>query len=206
MNAVTSTYEYIFREKGSKFIGFLFSCDSVEAFDKKLAELKSKYPDASHHCYAWRINPNNLKEFSSDDGEPSGSAGLPILNQLKSFEVINSGIVVVRYFGGTKLGKSGLIEAYGLSAKLCLESAELVKIIPVQIFELKYPYPEENLIHQLINSYQLNVQESEYLESIKLRIACPVNKATAFERELLGVQHRSISFEKLEKDFVEETN
>ncbi|MEX0719652.1 MAG: YigZ family protein [Balneolaceae bacterium] len=202
MNTINKTYEISFREKGSKFIGFLFSCDSEEAFGEKLEQLKAKYPDASHHCYAWRIHPNNIKEYSSDDGEPSGTAGLPILNQLKSLEVVNAAAIVVRYFGGAKLGKPGLIEAYGLAANECLSSAELVKIVPVHIFEIHYPYPEENLINKLISSYNLIIQESEYMEHVTLKIACPKRKATNFEKELAGLKHLNISFEKLEESYL----
>ncbi|MEX0608613.1 MAG: YigZ family protein [Balneolaceae bacterium] len=202
MNTITKKYETNFREKGSKFTGILFSCESDEAFAKNLAEIKATYPDASHHCYAWRVNPNNIKEFSSDDGEPSGTAGLPILNQLKSFEVVNVGAVVVRYFGGTKLGKSGLIEAYGLATKLCLNEADLLSIIPVQLFEIRYSYPEENLVNKLINSYDLSVQGSEYLASVRLKVACPKEKAKTLEKELSGLSHLSISFTKLEEAYI----
>lgn len=202
MNTIKKVYEYTFREKGSKFIGFIFPCDSEDAFGDSLDKLKSKYPDASHHCYAWRINPNNLKEFSSDDGEPSGTAGLPILNQLKSVDLVNTSAVVVRYFGGTKLGKPGLIQAYGFAIKECLESAVPVKITPVQIFEIQYPYPEENLINKLINNYGLDVQEAKYMEDVRLKIACPKNKTAAFEKEISGLEHLEISHKKLEESFL----
>src|SRR5699024_755346 len=98
--------------------------------------------DATHHCYGWRISPNNIEEFAQDDGEPGGTAGLPILNQLKSFNVVNGACVVVRYFGGTKLGKAGLIQAYGHTAELCLKQAELSNLVATQNFRIIYPYQE----------------------------------------------------------------
>lgn len=183
-------------------MGHLFPIESEDDFHKELDEIKSKYPDATHHCYGWRVNPSQPKEFSSDDGEPSGTAGLPILNQLKSFEVVNAGIVVVRYYGGTKLGKSGLIEAYGRGAQLCLESANLISIKPVQLFEIRYPYPEENTINKLINDYELKVMESEYLEHVMLKVACPKATAGYFEKEVSGLEHLKITFEKLEESFI----
>ncbi|MAO63998.1 MAG: hypothetical protein CL666_03270 [Balneola sp.] len=201
LKTITKTYESSFRERGSKFMGYLFPAESEEEFQEELDQLKSKYPDATHHCWAWRLNPGQPKEFSSDDGEPSGTAGLPILNQLKSFEVVNAGVVVVRYYGGTKLGKSGLIEAYGRGAELCLESARLISIKPVQLFEIRYPYPEENTIQRLKNDYGLKIVESEYLESITLKVACPKKSALYFERELEGLEHLSITFKKLEEHF-----
>lgn len=202
MKTIIQTYTSSFRERGSKFISYLFSAETEEDFQNELDQLKSKYPDATHHCWAWRLNPAQPKEFSSDDGEPSGTAGLPILNQLKSFEVVNAGIVVVRYYGGTKLGKPGLIEAYGRGAEECLESARLISIKPVQIFEIRYPYPEENRIQKLKNDYELQVLASEYLESVKLKIACPKEKATSFKNELSGLQHLNIVFDELSESFI----
>lgn len=202
MFSIKNSIESSLRERGSKFLGFLFPAESEDAFSDQLDTLKSKYPDATHHCYGWRMNPAQPKEFSTDEGEPSGTAGLPILNQLKSFEVINAGIVVVRYYGGTKLGKSGLIEAYGLAARQCLEKASLISIKPVRLFEIHYPYPEENNIQQLINNYELNVMESEYLEHITLKVACSIESAARFEKELAGMEHLNITFKKQEEHFI----
>lgn len=202
MKTITKTYESSFRERGSKFMGYLFPAETETDFQEELDRLKSKYPDATHHCWAWRLDPAQLKEFSSDDGEPSGTAGLPILNQMKSFDVANAGCVVVRYYGGTKLGKSGLIEAYGLSTQQCLENASLVSISPVQLFEIQYPYPKENTINKLKNDHELTIQDSEYLASVKLKVACPKNKSNQFEKELLELEHLKITFEKLEESFI----
>ncbi|MDR9417753.1 IMPACT family protein [Gracilimonas sp.] len=202
MYTIHKTYESSFRERGSKFLGYLFPAESEEEFQEQLNQLKSKYPDATHHCWAWRLNPAQPKEFSSDDGEPSGSAGLPILNQLKSYEVVNVGVVVVRYYGGTKLGKSGLIEAYGRGTQLCLESARLVTIWPVKIFEICYPYPQENTIQKLKNDFDLSVIDSDYLQDIRLRVACALDKADAFEQNLSGLEHLHISYEFIEESFI----
>lgn len=196
------TYESSFRELGSKFLSYLFPVDSEDAFQGNLDELKSKYPDATHHCWAWRLNPPQPKEFSSDDGEPSGTAGLPILNQLRSFEVINAGIVVVRYYGGTKLGKPGLIEAYGRGAALCLKKAKLLTIKPVKIFDIVYSYPEENTIQKLINDHNLTVLESEYLEKIKLKVACPIDYSDRFETSLNGMKHLNIQFDPKQEHYI----
>lgn len=202
MFTIKKPFESQFRERGSKFIGHVFPADSEEMFGAALDSLKSTYPDATHHCYGWRINPAQPKEYSSDDGEPSGTAGLPILNQLKSFEVINTGIVVVRYYGGTNLGKPGLIEAYGSAAQQCLEKAALISIRPVQLFDIHYAYPEENIINKLKSDYSLHVQEAEYLASIRLKIACPLENAPALEQELSGLEHLNIRFQKLEESYI----
>ena len=183
-------------------MGFLYPIETEDDFQGCLDQLKSKYPDATHHCWGWRLNPAQPKEFSSDDGEPTGSAGLPILNQLKSFEVVNAGIFVVRYFGGTKLGKSGLIEAYGRSARLCLESAKLISIRPVQLFEIVYPYSEENTIQKMINDYDLKIKDSNYLETIRLKVACELGSAQKLENYLKGLEHLDIKYTSLEKSYI----
>lgn len=202
MKTITKTYETSFRERGSKFIGFLFPVETEDDFQDQLDQLKSRYPDATHHCWAWRLNPAQPKEFSSDDGEPSGTAGLPILNQLKSFEAVNAGMVVVRYYGGTKLGKPGLIEAYGRSTQLCLESARLIDIRPVKIFEIRYSYSEENTLQKLINDFDLSVIESEYLENVRLHVACSIEKADECEQNLSGLGHLNITYKFVEESFI----
>jgi uncharacterized YigZ family protein len=202
LKTIDKTYESSFRERGSKFMGYLFPAETEDIFQSKLDELKSKYPDATHHCWAWRLNPAQPKEFSSDDGEPSGTAGLPILNKLKSFEMVNIGLVVVRYYGGTKLGKSGLIEAYGRGASLCLEKAELLAIKPVQMYEIVYPYREENSIQKLINDFDLTVVDSEYLVKITLIVACPKTKAGLFEKNISSMEHLQIHFKAKQEDYI----
>lgn len=202
MFSIKNSIESSFRERGSRFLGFLFPAGSEAAFSNQLDTLKSRYPDATHHCYGWRINPAQPKEFSTDDGEPSGTAGLPILNQLKSFEVINAGIVVVRYYGGTKLGKPGLIEAYGLAAQQCLEMAQLVSIKAVKLFEIQYPYPKENTIQKLKNDFKLSVIESEYLEHICLQVACSLELVEAFTKNLEGIEHLDIAFNEIGESYI----
>lgn len=90
MKTVDASVSESIREKGSKFTGFLLSAESRPKFEEELKKIKTTYPDATHHCYAWRINPNNTKEFIQDDGEPGGTAGLPIFNQLKSYDLITA--------------------------------------------------------------------------------------------------------------------
>lgn len=191
-----------FREKGSKFTGYLFPVKSREAFEKKLTELKSGYPDATHHCYAWRLNPAKPEEFTQDDGEPSGTAGLPILNQLKSFEIVNAGMVVIRYYGGTNLGKSGLIEAYGRSAQLCLQKAEVTSIQLIQKVEITYPYPEQSTIEKLMHQYNLQELEAVYLEKVTLRLACPLKYVASLKNKLKQIIHKDVENEFLEQSYV----
>lgn len=191
-----------FREKGSKFLGYLFPVSSKEEFEKELDILKSKYPDATHHCYAWRINPNKIEEFSQDDGEPSGTAGQPILNKLKSFEVVNCGCIVVRYYGGTKLGKAGLIQAYGQSAERCLQQAERSKIVPTKNVTIVYPYSQQKEIDQLKNQFDLKELSAEYMENVTITIAYRSTQAQEFEAILNKLRHKGIKSEVLGYSFV----
>lgn len=195
MRKVSTRTKTSFRKKGSKFLGYLFPTESIQAFDHELSKLQSKYPDATHHCYAWRINPVNIKEFAQDYGEPGGSAGLPILNQLKSYKVVNAGIVVVRYYGGTNLGKSGLIKAYGEAAELCLQQAKLSPVQLIQKVEITYPYDEQNALEQLRHQYDLNQLDASYTDRVKIIIACPMAHQTALKEHLTQLKHRGIKAE-----------
>ena len=193
MYTITQKFQHSFREKGSKFIGYLLPVSSKEHFKNQLKTIQSKYTDASHHCFAWRINPNNITEFSQDDGEPGGTAGPPILNKLKSYKVINCGCIVVRYYGGTNLGISGLIEAYGKSAELCLEKALLKRVIPTQNYEITYPYNQQKEIDRLKNKLDLKEIDAQYTEKVSLIMACRAEQAHAFEKALQKLEHKGLS-------------
>lgn len=206
MKTVQKTYQETFREKGSKFIGYLFPAATLGRFETKLNKIESEYPDATHHCYAWRIDPNKTEEFSQDDGEPGGTAGPPILNQLKSYELINCGCVVVRYYGGTNLGKSGLIQAYGHTAGLCIQKASLQSIIPTQNFEITYPYSCQKHIDQLKNRFDLKELNAQYLAKVTLEIACRAEQADEFFDALQNLQHEDIKSEKKGDGFVTMTS
>lgn len=202
LNTIDRTTSSNFREKGSKFIGYLMPVISREAFEKELQQIKSKYPDATHHCYAWRINPNNTKEFTQDDGEPGGTAGLPILNQLKSYDMINCGLIIVRYYGGTNLGKSGLIQAYGGISRRCIENAKLLKLIPTKKFKINYPYNRQKQIDRLKNKYEVKELEAKYLKDITLEIACRSDQAESFFNQLQNLEHFDIKAEVTGKGYI----
>lgn len=202
MNTVTDLTKKSYREKGSKFIGYLFPVSTADEFENELQKIKSEHPDATHHCYGGRINPHNIKEFAQDDGEPSGTAGLPILNQLKSSDLVNAGCVVVRYYGGTNLGKSGLIQAYGHTTELCLEAAPLASLIPTRDFEISYPYSQQTHIDQLKNRFDLKEVSAQYLEKVTLKIACRAEQANDFHKTLKNLQHKEIESEEKGAGFV----
>jgi uncharacterized YigZ family protein len=136
IKTIHETFVGEFKSLNSKFIAYVFPFHQKEVLQGILGQLKKEHPKASHWCYAYRVGYQNEEFRANDDGEPSGSAGKPILNQLYSHEVKNALIVVVRYFGGTKLGVPGLIEAYKEAANDALKNANFV--FEDEIFEMKY--------------------------------------------------------------------
>ena len=198
---VTKLYEADFKEKGSKFIAFLTPCHNIENCDIELSKIKENHPTATHHCWAYRVGAADCAEFSQDDGEPSGTAGAPILNTLRSENLVNILCVVVRYYGGTKLGKSGLIDAYGGAAKLALEAASLKQIIPTVLFSVTYPYVQQSVIEKLKHTFTLYEIDSEYTDDVQLTLGCPLDQVEAFTKRLEALSHLLIHYEKERPSF-----
>lgn len=143
----------LFKEKGSKFIGFAFPVTNETELKKALEKIRGEHPKATHHCYAFRMGINGENYRANDDGEPSGSAGLPIFNQLLANDITNVLVIVVRYYGGTKLGVSGLVKAYKESAKVTLEEARIVtKELETEI-EIRFNFNQQNTIFTLLSKF-----------------------------------------------------
>ena len=149
--------EVLFKDKNSKFFGYVFPVTSEEEVKEHLEDLKKKHHAARHWCYAWQLGKLDFQYRANDDGEPSNSAGMPIYGQIQSFEVTNILIVVVRYFGGVKLGVGGLINAYRTAAQLALEASPVVTRTIDEIFEISFDYPEMNKVMRVIKENNLNV-------------------------------------------------
>ncbi|MEX0662477.1 MAG: YigZ family protein [Balneolaceae bacterium] len=201
MYSITQTYTSDYRIKGSKFLGFLSPADTTEAAEKYLEEIKTLHPTATHHCYAFRIEPGNVTEFSQDDGEPSGTAGPPILNMMRSSELFNAIAIVVRYYGGTHLGKSGLIDAYGKATDQALENAKLKRIVPTQQFSVTYPYNQQSAIDKLKHTFTLFEIDANYAENVTLQVECPQSEQAAFYNSLLSMEHLSIDVERIGQSY-----
>src|ERR1043165_3219137 len=133
-----------FKDRGSKFIGYAFPVGSVENFKEKLNEVKKLHPKATHHCFAYRLGLDGNTFRVSDDGEPSGSAGRPILGQIDSKELVNVLVVVVRYFGGTLLGVPGLINAYKTTTAVALNEATVIQKPVLVNYQLEFDYTKMN--------------------------------------------------------------
>ena len=146
--------EAIFKEKSSKFLCFAYPVKTEEQIRERLEVLYKKYYDATHHCYAWRLGPRGESFRANDDGEPSSTAGKPILGQLLSHEITDCLIVVVRYFGGTKLGVSGLIEAYKTSAAEVIAAAQVVERTVDDRIEVRFSYMAMNEVMKIVKDLQ----------------------------------------------------
>lgn len=201
MYTVTSLYRSEYRIKGSKFSGYLQQINSKGEADLYLDKIREEHPAATHHCYAWRVHPNRIEEFEQDDGEPKGTAGRPIMNALKSANLVNCIIVSVRYFGGTKLGKSGLIHAYGRSADLCIEEAGLKEIIPIRKYKIVYRYEHQGIIDKFKNDYPLIELNADYLEHVDFEFGCPLSKTDRLDGNLQPFEHLFLEFEKMEASY-----
>lgn len=156
------TGEGFYKEKGSKFIAVALPASSEDEVAAHLSELRKQYYDARHHCYGYSLGIDEPRTRANDDGEPNHSAGDPILGQIKSFEVRNTLVVVVRYFGGTKLGVGGLINAYRTAATFALENASIVEKKITQKVEVQFPYTETSEVMRKLNELPLDIIDQEF--------------------------------------------
>lgn len=174
--SIKSPFRYDLEVKRSQFITFVERCSSPEQFKQFLGRLKSQFPDARHHCYAHKLgHPNDSQSLGfSDDGEPNGTAGKPLLNVLTGKKDLGEvAVIVVRYFGGTKLGTGGLVRAYTEAAQTAISQAEKVKITPLSNLIINIPFELENKIRNFcqINNWQLS--NSEYQNEFRATLSFP---------------------------------
>ena len=162
--------EILFKEKNSKFFGYAFPVSTTDEIKIHIDQLKKQHFGAVHFCYAYQIGTEKIEFRANDDGEPSNSAGIPIYGQIQSFGLTNILIVVVRFFGGTKLGVGGLITAYKTTAQLVLENASIIeKTIDVQ-FKITFDYKNINKVMRIIKEKQLEIHSQKMKENCELLI------------------------------------
>ena len=171
------TYEY--EEKRSRFLAFLWPVASKDEGFEHLEKLKAQYPDARHHCWAYLMgDPEQaLSAGFNDDGEPGGTAGKPMLNVLSQRKVGNVFAVVVRYFGGVKLGAGGLTRAYGQAISRALDDAELRLMVPMIQLEIQTPFALEEKVRNVLQKNQINQIDVTYTHEVILRCECPHSEA-----------------------------
>jgi uncharacterized YigZ family protein len=162
-----------YRDRGSTFLAYAFPIASTDDFKKRLKALKEEHPKAAHHCFAYRIGTDGNNFRSSDDGEPSGSAGKPILGQLDSKGVTNTAIVVVRYFGGTLLGVPGLINAYKTASSFALQLTPLIQKPVLVAYELNFDYTLMNDVMMVVKRFGCSIIENEAQLFCRMVIGIP---------------------------------
>jgi uncharacterized YigZ family protein len=179
--------ETLFKEKNSKFFGYAFPIESEEEVKPIIETLKKQHPNAGHFCYAYQIGTETIQYRANDDGEPSNTAGAPIYGQIQSFGLTNVLVVVVRIFGGVKLGVGGLISAYKTSAQITLESCEIIeKTIDIH-FQISFDYKNMNKVMRVIKEKKLDIisQEMEINEDTNLPIGKIVIKTRKKNAEMV---------------------
>ena len=163
--------EILYKEKNSKFFGYVFPIASEEEIKTHLEILRKKHHGAVHFCYAFQIGTDKIQYRANDDGEPSNSAGMPIYGQIQSFDVTNVLVVVVRFFGGIKLGVGGLISAYKNSAQLALEASEIIEKTIDFHFTITFDYKNMNKVMRIIKKKNLQITSQKMKENCVIEIA-----------------------------------
>lgn len=170
------TPEILFKDKGSKFYASAFPLTNKEGMDEILQSLAKQHIKAGHHCYAWKLGAGEDDYRFNDDGEPRNSAGAPIYGQIVSYELSDIAVVVSRIFGGTKLGVSGLINAYKESAAMALEECDIVLRTIVRRIKISFDYPQMNQVMRFIDENSFTINEQLLTQSCEITISVPSSK------------------------------
>lgn len=190
-----------FEEKRSKFIGRLWRVESAEEAVAKLKEMREAEWDASHHCWAYLVREGNLMRYS-DDGEPQGTAGQPILEVLRHRGLTNACCVVTRYFGGVLLGTGGLVRAYTKGAQVALEAAGVMRMSMFSVVLIACPYNLLELVQRLLPEHECTVGETEYGADVTLTATLPVGREAGLNRALADATAGRVYAEPVEQRFM----
>lgn len=164
--------EVIFKEKSSKFLGYAFPVTSEEEIKAHLEAVKKAHFSARHWCYAWQLGYGRHQRYrANDDGEPNNTAGIPIYGQIQSFELTNVLVIVVRYFGGIKLGVGGLVQAYKTTAQLTLQETEIEEKLITEELVINFDYPLMNKVMRIVKEQNLTITAQHLTESCELHLA-----------------------------------
>lgn len=190
--------EAVFKDRSSRFLAFAYPVSDLEQIKTHLDELRKKYYDATHHCYAYRLKSDGSVFRANDDGEPSGTAGRPILGQMMSMGVTECLVVVVRYFGGIKLGVPGLINAYRESTAAVLENAEIIEKTADARFEIIFPYVSMNDVMKVIKDEQPRIADQQFDNLCSMTLTIRRSRAERLESRLNKVE--GVQIEKQEEE------
>lgn len=176
--------------KASRFIAEIFPVHTQEEIESHIQEVKKREYTANHHCFAWRLGTGDREQWRvSDDGEPSGTAGKPIYQVLVGAALTNILVIVTRYFGGTKLGKGGLIRAYGGVVQEAIPELRKEAYISLMTLECQCDFEHSNLVYRLIESHGADIKDQEYAEGVKILIDIRADDADKFAWELHELSH-----------------
>ncbi|HEV7331379.1 MAG TPA: YigZ family protein [Flavisolibacter sp.] len=184
-----------YKDRGSRFLAYAFPIQSVDDFKKGLKSLKEEHPKAAHHCAAYRLGTDGNNFRASDDGEPSGSAGKPILGQIDSKALTNTAVVVVRYFGGTLLGVPGLINAYKTATSLALQLTPIVEKPVLVLYELQFSYDLMNDVMTFVKRYGCLILENDMQLFCRMVVGVPKAEEAVFAdriNDIHGVEVRKV--------------
>ena len=192
---IEKSAEASIRVKGSRFLGMAFPVQTAEQFKQVFQERTKRYHDATHHCWAYRILADDkVLMASSDAGEPSGTAGKPVLSVIEGRNLLNVGVIVTRYFGGTKLGTGGLARAYADCANRTLDSVSVVVKTITEPVLIQFPYEAMNIIMRMIDKYDGSVIDSNYETHPRLSVSIPRSRVSKFKRELMAACRGNLQF------------
>jgi len=194
IRSISGPYEI--KEKGSRFISNIYPVGEKSGAEEIIGEIRKRFYDSTHVCFGYRIGEGEEKCLRySDDGEPSGTAGLPILNELRSKDIFNVLIVVIRYYGGTKLGTGGLARAYRDSAKLAVENSKIIKKIRTRKEIIDLPFELESDLLKLINRFKIKLIEKKYSEDgVEVDLDIPISIYDTFRDTLINSTKGKIRF------------
>ena len=181
-----------FSEKRSRFIGHVWHVETEEEAREKIAEMKAKYYDARHNCWCYLIREGGITRYS-DDGEPQGTAGQPMLEVFRREGVENVCCVVTRYFGGILLGAGGLVRAYTHGAAIALEAAEKKHMTVCRLLRLRMDYSLYGKVSYILPKYNIRTEKSDFAENVTLTLLIKVSRANAFEAELTELTNGSVA-------------
>ena len=196
-STIIASSEGVYKEKGSKFIAYAFPASSVQESLASISEVKQQHPTARHHCWAYRLGYNGTEYRVNDDGEPSNSAGKPILGQLESFNVTCVCLVVVRYFGGTLLGVGGLMQAYKEASKHALEQA-IIKDVPIPVYvTITSDFVGLPLVMNTVSKEHCSIQKETYTS--KCVLECKLTKMVLTDLQSIANMNGNIVIEQHEQ-------
>ena len=187
----------IYKEKGSKFLAFTYPVNSEIEVKERLDGLKKEYFDARHHCYAWILGPDKARFRAFDDGEPNHSAGDPILGKIRSVDLTNVLVVVVRYFGGIKLGVGGLVSAYKAAAEDALTKADIIEKIVTTELEVKFGYDMTSDVMRMLRELDAKILAQNFTNRTILQISIPLEEKSKLQSrlELMRAMGKSIEWQ-----------